>query len=56
MQKLFSMFPRGAPGIALLLLRLFVGLALICDARVFGRRLLEFGRGLNDDERSTALP
>lgn len=32
MQKLFSMFPRGAPGLALLLLRLFVGAILICDA------------------------
>jgi hypothetical protein len=32
MQKLFSMFPRGAPGLALLLLRLFVGAALVADA------------------------
>ena len=32
MQKLFSMFPNGAPGLALLLLRLFVGAVLICDA------------------------
>ena len=32
MQKLFSMFPRGAPGLALLLLRLFVGAVLVCDA------------------------
>ncbi|HEV8332004.1 MAG TPA: hypothetical protein VGQ22_11330 [Steroidobacteraceae bacterium] len=32
MQKLFSMFPRGAPGLALLLLRLFVGAVLIFDA------------------------
>lgn len=32
MQKLFSMFPGGAPGLALLLLRLFVGAVLVCDA------------------------
>lgn len=32
MQKLFSMFPRGAPGLALLLLRLFVGAVLVGDA------------------------
>lgn len=32
MQKLFSMFPSGAPGLALLLLRLFVGALLVCDA------------------------
>jgi hypothetical protein len=32
MQKLFSMFPRGAPGLALLLLRVFVGALLVCDA------------------------
>jgi hypothetical protein len=32
MQKLFSMFPRGAPGIALLLLRLFVGAVLLSHA------------------------
>lgn len=32
MQKLFSMFPRGAPGFALLLLRVFVGALLVCDA------------------------
>jgi hypothetical protein len=32
MQKLFSMFPRGAPGIALLLLRLFVGALLVSTA------------------------
>lgn len=32
MQKLFSMFPRGAPGLALLLLRLFVGALLVADA------------------------
>lgn len=32
MQKLFSMFPRGAPGLALLLLRLFVGGVLVSDA------------------------
>jgi hypothetical protein len=32
MQKLFSMFPRGAPGLALLMLRLFLGPALITDA------------------------
>ena len=32
MQKLFSMFPRGAPGLALLLLRLFVGAVLVSDA------------------------
>jgi len=32
MQKLFSMFPRGAPGLALLLLRLFVGAVLVVDA------------------------
>ncbi len=31
MQKLFSMFPHGAPGLALLLLRLFLGPALVCD-------------------------
>jgi uncharacterized membrane protein YphA (DoxX/SURF4 family) len=31
-QKLFSMFPRGAPGIALLLLRLFLGAVLITEA------------------------
>jgi len=34
MQKLFSMFPRGAPGIALLLLRLFLAAILVSDARV----------------------
>jgi hypothetical protein len=32
MQKLFSMFPRGAPGLALLLLRLFAGAMLASDA------------------------
>jgi len=32
MQKLFSMFPRGAPGLALLLLRLFVAAVLVSDA------------------------
>lgn len=32
MQKLFSMFPGGAPGIALLMLRLFVGALWISDA------------------------
>ena len=32
MQKLFSMFPRGAPGLALLLLRLFVSAELVSDA------------------------
>ena len=32
MQKLFSMFPRGAPGLALLLLRFFVGAELVSDA------------------------
>ena len=32
MQKLFSMFPNGAPGLALLLLRLFVGAVLVVDA------------------------
>lgn len=31
MQKLFSMFPRGAPGLALLLLRLFVGALVVAD-------------------------
>ncbi len=84
------MFPRGAPGLALLLLRLFVGaellthavtavpafnvamvwvlgacaLALVIgialallgpgayslDARVFGRRLMEFGPDIGDDK------
>ena len=34
MQKLFSMFPRGAPGVALLLLRLFAGAQLAADAVV----------------------
>lgn len=34
MQKLFSMFPRGAPGVALLLLRLFAGAQLGMDAMV----------------------
>jgi len=32
MQKLFPMFPNGAPGLALLLLRLFVGAVLVSDA------------------------
>lgn len=32
MQKLFSMFPRGAPGLALMLMRLFFGAVLIVDA------------------------
>lgn len=32
MQKLFSMFPSGGPGLALLLLRLFVGAVLVSDA------------------------
>ena len=32
MQKLFSMFPRGAPGIALLLLRLFAGVILVFNS------------------------
>ena len=32
MQKLFSMFPRGWPGLALLLLRVFVGAELVSDA------------------------
>ena len=32
MQKLFPMFPQGAPGFALLLLRLFVGAVLVRDA------------------------
>lgn len=32
MQKLFSMFPRGWPGLALLLLRVFVGAQLVSDA------------------------
>lgn len=32
MQKLFSMFPRGWPGLALLLLRVFVGAELVADA------------------------
>jgi hypothetical protein len=32
MQKLFSMFPNGAPGLGLLLLRLFVGAVLVCDS------------------------
>jgi MFS superfamily sulfate permease-like transporter len=32
MQKLFSMFPRGAPGLALLLLRLFLGTIAVSDA------------------------
>lgn len=32
MQKLFSMFPRGAPGVALLLLRLFLGAVLLRSA------------------------
>src|SRR5882672_6178514 len=32
MQKLFSMFPRGAPGLALLLLRLFLGAMLLRSA------------------------
>lgn len=32
MQKLFSMFPSGAPGLALLLLRLFVSALLVSDA------------------------
>jgi hypothetical protein len=32
MQKLFSMFPSGSPGLALLLLRLFVGAVLVSDA------------------------
>jgi hypothetical protein len=32
MQKLFSMFPRGAAGVALLLLRLFVGAELLLYA------------------------
>jgi len=32
MQKLFSMFPSGAPGLALLLLRLFVGAVLVAHA------------------------
>jgi uncharacterized membrane protein YphA (DoxX/SURF4 family) len=32
MQKLFSMFPSGSPGLALLLLRLFVGAVLLSDA------------------------
>jgi len=36
MQKLFSMFPRGAPGIALLILRLFIGAVLISDAAISG--------------------
>lgn len=36
MQKLFSMFPSGAPGLALLLLRLFVGALLVCDAVTAG--------------------
>ena len=34
MQKLFSMFPRGAPGVALLLLRTFAGAQLAADAVV----------------------
>jgi uncharacterized membrane protein YphA (DoxX/SURF4 family) len=29
MQKLFSMFPAGAPGVALLMMRLYLGAALI---------------------------
>jgi hypothetical protein len=41
MQKLFSMFPNGAPGIALLLLRLFVGAVLISDAVAAGSALNE---------------
>jgi hypothetical protein len=32
MQRLFSMFPRGAPGVALLLLRASVTTALLADA------------------------
>lgn len=32
MQKLFSMFPRGAPGFAILLLRVFLALELASDA------------------------
>jgi|KBSSwiStaDraftv2_1062776.scaffolds.fasta_scaffold19224_7 uncharacterized membrane protein YphA (DoxX/SURF4 family) len=32
MQKLFSMFPRGAPGLALLLLRVIECAALSCNA------------------------
>jgi hypothetical protein len=32
MQKLFSMFPGGSPGLALLLLRLFAGAVLVSDA------------------------
>lgn len=32
MQKLFSMFPRGAPGLVLLLLRLFLGAVLLRGA------------------------
>lgn len=32
MQKLFSMFPTGAPGLALLLLRFFVSAVLVLDA------------------------
>lgn len=39
MQKLFSMFPRGAPGLALLLLRLYVGALLISDALTAGATL-----------------
>lgn len=39
MQKLFSMFPSGAPGFALLLLRLFVGALLTCDAVTAGSAL-----------------
>jgi hypothetical protein len=36
MQKLFSMFPRGAPGSALLLLRLFAGAVSISHAVAAG--------------------
>lgn len=39
MQKLFSMFPRGAPGLALLLLRIYVGVLLIGDAATAGAAL-----------------
>ena len=39
MQKLFSMFPNGAPGLALLLLRLFVGALLASDAAKAGATL-----------------
>jgi hypothetical protein len=39
MQKLFSMFPRGAPGLALLLLRLYVGALLMSDALTAGSTL-----------------